>query len=424
MGAHPRHRHLLKDNDVTRWYDNLARGSIITAEERLRRLGRFCTVTGLNPKALVDKKRASPADFDDFIMDYVDSSLKKDKPAQVRNNLITIKSWLGHFGLKIDKKINLPAVDFVEEVVPTREQLAQILRHCDARSRVVASLIAFCGLRPESIGNYLGTDGLRIGDLPELKLNSKSLEFETIPTRVIVRKTLSKARHQYFTFLPEEGCQYLREYLEARVRAGEALGQGSPIIAHVREGSRLPFLRTTKVAWEVKLAIKASGFSWRPYVLRSYCDTAFDIAESKGLISHPWRQFFMGHTGDIEARYSTNKTRLPPSMIEEMRESYKKCTKLLQTSGHAEEEDRDTSFRKVVLVGIGYRSEEVDKWDVANLSEEGFQAKVREKLLGKAGNPVARQKVVQTPEEARNLIGQGWELAGTFPNGDIVVKMP
>ena len=53
------------------------------------------------------------------------------------------------------------------------------------------------------------------------------------------------------------------------------------------------------------------------YVLRSYTDTVFDIAESKGLISHPRRQFFMGHKGDIEARYSTKKGRLPPDMIEE-----------------------------------------------------------------------------------------------------------
>jgi len=31
------------------------------------------------------------------------------------------------------------------------------------------------------------------------------------------------------------------------------------------------------------------------------------IAESKGKISHSYMQFIMGHKGDIEARYSTNK---------------------------------------------------------------------------------------------------------------------
>jgi len=29
--------------------------------------------------------------------------------------------------------------------------------------------MAFSGLRPESIGNYTGTDGLRLGDLAELR---------------------------------------------------------------------------------------------------------------------------------------------------------------------------------------------------------------------------------------------------------------
>jgi len=42
-------------------------------------------------------------------------------------------------------------------------------------------------------------------------------------------------------------------------------------------------------------------------MLRAYCDTNMIIAESKGKISHPYMQFIMGHKGDIEARYSTNK---------------------------------------------------------------------------------------------------------------------
>jgi integrase len=423
--AKPKHLHLLDDPDVRRWYDNVARGSIITADERLRRLGRFCETTKNTPKSLIEKKQASPGKFDDFIMDFVSASLnnKKEKPAQVKNNLTTIKSWLGHFGLKIDKVIKLPASDGVDEIVPTKEQLARILRYCDPRARVIAALLAFCGVRPESLGNYVGDDGLRLKDIPELKIEKDKVVFLKVPTIVIIRKTLSKARHQYFTFLHEEGCQYLTEFLESRIKSGESLTAESPVIGHIRTEKKLDFLRTTKLSWEVKKAIKAAGFSWRPYVLRSYCDTAFDIAESKGLVSHPWRQFFMGHKGDIEARYSTNK-RLPPSMVDEMRDSYKKCVKFLRTSGLAEEEDRDTSFRKVVLVGIGYGSQEVDKWDVANLSEEAFQAKVREKLLGQLANNGARQKVVQTAEEARSFIGQGWEFAGTLPNGDIVVKLP
>jgi lactate dehydrogenase-like 2-hydroxyacid dehydrogenase len=33
----------------------------------------------------------------------------------------------------------------------------------------------------------------------------------------------------------------------------------------------------------------------------------------------------MGHKGDMEARYTTNKAHLPPDMIEDMRQRYQAC---------------------------------------------------------------------------------------------------
>jgi hypothetical protein len=308
-------------------------------------------------------------------------------------------------------------------VVPAKEQLAQILRHCDPRARTIASLMAFCGLRPESIGNYTGVDGLRIGDLRELEVTSRTVKFSKMPTIVVVRRILSKARHQYFTFLPEEGCQYLKEYLEARMRKGERLDAETPIIGHVREGSRLAFLRTTKVGWEVKLAIKASGFTWRPYVLRSYCDTAFDIAESRGFISHPWRQFFMGHKGDIEARYSTNKSRLPPDVIEEMRGAYKKCEPLLQTEkSEPEQEKIRDMFKEQLLLVAGFKQDEITKMDL-KMSNEELQKIVREKLIGAMVNNGNKQKVVPVGD-IKSYISQGFEFVASLPDGEAIVKIP
>jgi hypothetical protein len=40
---------------------------------------------------------------------------------------------------------------------------------------------------------------------------------------------------------------------------------------------------------------------------------------------------FMGHKCDIVAHYSTNKARLPPEMVEEMREAYTKASNLMHT---------------------------------------------------------------------------------------------
>jgi len=73
---------------------------------------------------------------------------------------------------------------------------------------------------------------------------------------------------------------------------------------------------------------------------RSYFATALDIAESKGEISHPWRQFFMGHKGDIEATYSTKK-KLSEDMKEEMRQAYTKCEKHFVTTSDYTKEERE-----------------------------------------------------------------------------------
>ncbi len=47
------------------------------------------------------------------------------------------------------------------------------------------------------------------------------------------------------------------------------------------------------------------------------------------MIAHDFRGFFMGHKGNIEARYTTNKGRLPEALSKEMREAFMRCTPFL-----------------------------------------------------------------------------------------------
>jgi len=425
----PKYKHLLKDPDVKRWYSNNARGSIITAEERLRRLGRLCATINRTPKSLVQSKRKDPEGFDEFVMDFVDASLSKgEHPAQVRNNILVVKSWLGHFGLRIDRTIKLPPIDYGQERVPTKEELSQVLRHCDLRTRVTASLIAFSGLRLESIGNYLGNEGLRLKDLPEVRVSGDEAILEKIPTQIVVRPPLSKARHQYFTFLNAEGCQYLKEYLESRLRSGEKLTPDSPLIRNVFRRKN-EFIRTMKVSFNIKQAILKAGFDWRPYVLRSYCATAFDVAEARGLISHPWRQFFMGHKGDIEARYSTNK-RLSPDMIEEMRAAYQKCEPLLSTIVPQVDQLSLVKEAKIeALKSLAKSLLDVDLLDVkiAKEKENGHELSQDEtielfetemKRLREQPDP----QIIVGEKELQSYLHEGWQFVAVLPSGNIVVR--
>ena len=70
------------------------------------------------------------------------------------------------------------------------------------------------------------------------------------------------------------------------------------------------FMTSKNVSKIIRKAMRPR-FKWRPYVLRSYFDTNLLLAESHGKLIHPYRMFFMGHKGDIEARYTTSKGIIP-----------------------------------------------------------------------------------------------------------------
>ena len=97
---------------------------------------------------------------------------------------------------------------------------------------------------------------------------------------VIVREELSKSRKRYFTFLGQEGCRYLKEYLEFRMNKGEKLNEDSPVVTAKNRGAK-PFISTNNVGDQVKKAIRLSGMEKRPYVPRGYFDTQLMLAESK-----------------------------------------------------------------------------------------------------------------------------------------------
>ena len=427
----PKYGELLKDRDVSRWHDNLAAGSVITAEVYLRTLGLYCDLVHTTPRQIL---RDGPSKkFRDDFTDFVREMERRGKAGSyIQRFKKVILSWLAYNNIEVKLKVNIKGRSetptIANERVPSKEELAKIIRMASRRCRVSMGLMAFSGLRPESLGNFAGSDGIRLGDLKGTKPGSDDddgISFERVPSILLVRNPLSKARHQYFTFIGSEAVTYIQEYLQERVKQGEKLTAESPLLAFDPRGiKKNPHLRTSLVTRDIKEAIVKAGFTWRPYVLRAYCDTNMIVAESKGLISHPYLQFLMGHKGDIEARYSTNKGRLPPTMIEEMREAYKKCEPILSTKAEtASEEQIKKTFKEQFLLMSGYSKDDIEKMNLDELSNEELQNIVRQKLLGVMSNNGSRQKVIPV-EEVRSYIGQGYEYVASLPAGEAIVKMP
>lgn len=425
----PKYDHLLQDDGVRRWYENLAARSVITATVYKRTLGLYCQLNDTTPKALLQLAMKDDLSFRDSFSDFVRELEKEGKAGSyIARFKKVLLSWLRHNGLDTKLNVNIrgesDTPSIAEERIPTKDELSRILRQASPRGRIEVALMAFSGLRPESLGDYLGSDGLVLGDFAEALIHDDRMEFQKAPTILRIRKTLSKARHTYFTFVPSETLTYVQEYLQTRVNAGKKLTPTTPLLIQDPRGryKRNAFLSTGLVTRDIREAMSKAGLRWRPYVLRAYFDTNMILAESKGLVSHPFLQFFMGHKGDMEARYSTNKGRLPQEMVDEMREAYTRCLPVLLHESRGME-DMMSEFRKQLLLVAGFKDEEISKLSLQDMTNEDFQRTVRERLLGTMANNGLKQKVVQA-SQIENFIGQGWEFVSMLPNDSAIVKLP
>jgi len=453
--------YLLEENpNFRRWYENLARGSEGTARERARVLYRFLRFHDLTPDGLVELAMGDRRGVEDTLSDFVAGLHREGKsPGYIENYLKAVRSWLEYNEIRLVRRIKIgnrsatPSIE--DERVPTGQELRTILCYAGERARCSVALIAFAGLRPQTLGNMRGTGGLRVKDLPEIMIENRRISFIKVPTAVVVRPTLSKAGHKYFTFLTSEGCEYLQAYLEKRLATGEELTPNSPIIAVKpgfermgksprNRGSR--FITTKNITREIREAMRPR-FQWRPYVLRAYFDTQLMLAESRGKVSHAYRQFFMGHKGDIEARYTTNKGRLPEDVVEDMRRSFRDCEEYLSTRPPSREEDPElTAIRTMVESGVldlskpNVRQYLVNKLGIedaetriAEMKEEGLgedeaYARVVCRELGikpmkiEVSNKKDDPKKIVNEGELEPYLAEGWDVQTVLPSGKILIK--
>ncbi len=453
---------LLNDPDVRRWHDNLRRASFLTGSIRLRRLNIFCDRVGTTPRRLVNDGRDDPMKAENILLDHVSwMEEKKYAPGYIKGTVTAVKSWLEYNRIEIRRKIRIANMDvptsIQNETIPDRKQLRKMLNAADPRCRTVISLMAFSGIRPQVMGLADKSDGLVLSDLPDLVLDGGDTHFSRIPAMLVVRPNLSKIRKKYFTFLAEEGCKYVIGYLRERMTRGETLKPNSPLVASEYgyrpkgwdklDGNMTRFLTTNVISKAVRPVIW-SVIKVRPYALRSYFDSQLLIAESHGCMTHAYRQFFMGHKGDMEARYTTNKGRLTEQMTEDMRLSYERSQTFLSTDvTHDSEADR-----RRMLVGMWRQQAKMygldpDAMIAGGILDGAQDAAVRWQAAVPAttapetdqGSPDAEKKAAevqdadattnrstqrQHPFESRIVDGEAELLAGAAEGWDLVRDLP
>jgi len=433
MSGYETSRKLLGDANVARWHANLQEGSETTADTYLRRLRRFCNEHKTTPQALAE---VTAKDAYSILLDSVAYYRRKGYASStIKGYLKPIKSWLIHNDITLTKKVNIKGANrtptLKNEKTPEPYVLHSVWRFCDERQAAVIALLAFTGLRPQTLGDYRGNDGLRIQDLPELEVDNEKGEvtFKTIPTRIIVREEISKMGNTYESLLCQEGCAWLKTYLQKRIRSGERIVAQSAVISDdLGDGVTV----TTKTIGKVgRKAFRHAGFQWRPYILRRFFDTRMGQAVAKaeiGLLDE-WVKFWMGHQGDIEAIYRLRK-RLPDSLLEQMREAYRRASEsMLQTIDlHREDAGRmRREFRATALSMLGFSDDEIKGVDLDKATMEQLQELVKRKLglVAKEDDGNGRRQLVVTAKEAKDYINnRGWQFKGSMATGEVVIEEP
>ncbi len=357
---------------------------------------------------------------------------QKYAPGYIGGMIKAIKSWLEYNHIEIKRKIKIRNEDvpvrIQDEKVPDQDQLRQILDAGAPRDRVIISLMAFSGIRPQVMGTVERDDGLCLGDMPELVIDGDRVRFEKMPARIIVRANLSKTRNKYMTFLSEQGCKYVLGYLQARIARGEILKPDSALIA-VGHGYRIKgrrkddsnlYLTTTNISSSIRPIIW-SVMKIRPYALRAYFDTQMLMAESHGCMTHAYRQFFMGHKGDMEARYTTNKGMLTEQMMEDMRRAYTQSQMFLATDSSGAGMDK-----KEMLLEMWRQQATMYGVDPPVLAQDPKSEQTPDRI--KQEEPVGRNpfesKIVKDEQSLLEHSARGWDMDKELSDGRFLVRRP
>jgi hypothetical protein len=180
-----------------------------------------------------------------------------------------------------------------------------------------------------------------------------------------------------------------------------------------------------KISEGIRAVLRKAGHQSRPYVLRSFFGTQMLLAESRGRSIRDYRTFWMGHKGDIEHTYTTNKGILPPNVVDDMREAYKRSQEFLQTTAPSgpSEEEWERMIRKYTLEMSGVSEKEIEDKELLNLPKKDFLKFTKERFYIKNGdnNRNGSQKAIRI-DDVDAYLEDGWEFVKELSNGKVIVR--
>jgi integrase len=156
----------------------------------------------------------------DYIISLRDNGVKRDSiKTQIAAILHFFEINIDDFPLDMKKfKRDLPPDETVNEDRPyTTEEIGQVLKDCDLRTKVAILLLCSSGMRIGALRS------LQIGDLGGQTAGGNDIKLYKI-------QVYARTRDKYFTFCTPECYNVIQDYLSCRRRYGEELKDKSPLI--------------------------------------------------------------------------------------------------------------------------------------------------------------------------------------------------
>jgi hypothetical protein len=430
------HSAFRRTREIAKWEAELGLRSKLTAGVRVRALGLFCRQTGLTPGEIVSKAKNSPGSIRSILAEYAEGlQAKGRKAAYVAKTFDCLRSFLEFRGVRpnssIWPKLSSRRNETIEnETAPTSDQIRTLLGVLGARGRAIALLVSQSGVRPGALANVDGTEGLTLGALPELDL--ETLEFSKIPAVLTVKSRNSKNRLGYTTFVGPEGVEAIRIMLAERRARGEQLRSEAPLIASLGAGvgkdedvAKGPggFISTKALTHDLRRAIRSVGLNFRPYALRSAFSSALFIAEVKGKMVRDAREAMMGHDLGASGRYNLGK-KLNPALLDELRGLYERSYPYLSTTA-APQTSNEEVYRLILTEFFNYDSADLAKAGPLTADKVRQLAEIRRRgeAESEIGASPGSQKVVEVAA-VEAFIAKGWRFVAPLNGSKAVLEVP
>jgi hypothetical protein len=156
---------MLENEQIRRWWENNRVRSPLSDDVLLRNIGLYCEINKTSPDGML-----KDAESGELKKQFSGFARKMEKGGKAGSYTVkfkhAIRNWLNFNvitasfnGIYTSGEYENPKLR--GERVPSKDELSCIIRKAASRGRVAIAIVAYSGLRPESLGDYEGTDCLR-----------------------------------------------------------------------------------------------------------------------------------------------------------------------------------------------------------------------------------------------------------------------